>query len=95
MRRPCDHGDVLVPHDQRQGTEPVTISVEESEAGTTIVWKVVPDAIKYDIIRGDVRNLRYSQMSIYLASYEDNSGRSGCGTAELGNPRVVASGGCR
>jgi CSLREA domain-containing protein len=119
---------VLVPHDQRQGTEPVTISVEGSEAGTRIVWTEVQDAIRYDIIRGDVRNLRYAEMSIdlgtvtcvlagaltpttaghedrdipalgesffYLASYEDDRGRSGYGTAELGNPRVVASGGCR
>jgi hypothetical protein len=57
---------VFVPHDQRSGVEPVGVSLAQTEGGTTVSWDVVPGAILYSVVRGDVGNLRETDTSIDL-----------------------------
>jgi hypothetical protein len=56
---------VQVPHDQGGATEPVDVSVEDRGNGTVITWAKVPGAQSYNVIRGEVGNIR-NVPSIYI-----------------------------
>ena len=49
---------VAVPHDQGGITEPIMLSVEENNVGTVLEWIQVPGAVHYNVVRGNLRNLR-------------------------------------
>ncbi len=56
---------VAVPHDMSQGVEPLTFVVEGSR-DTTLIWGPVEVARNYDVIRGDLANLRIDGSTIDL-----------------------------
>ncbi len=56
---------VAVPHDMSQGEEPLNFVMENSR-GTTLIWGPVEGARHYDVIRGDLANLRIDGSSIDL-----------------------------
>lgn len=49
---------IVVPHDQGGITQPLDLDVREEAAGTVVEWNHVPGALFYNIIRGDLFNLR-------------------------------------
>jgi hypothetical protein len=49
---------VFVPHDRGGVTEPVMLTVEENGSGTLVEWTEAPGAMFYNVIRGEVRNLK-------------------------------------
>ncbi len=57
---------VLVPHDQGGVVEPVMTRAEETSEGTLLRWSIVPDALFYAVVRGDLRNLRQTEDAIDL-----------------------------
>jgi hypothetical protein len=67
---------VLVPHDLGHGTDPLTISVRESAAGTVVDWSQVPGAIFYSVVRGRVGSLREAADFIDLGDVACVEGRS-------------------
>lgn len=54
-------GVVTVPHDQGSGPEPLLLRLEPTgrENALRIFWPAVPEALSYDIIRGDIARLRF------------------------------------
>jgi hypothetical protein len=56
---------VVVPHDMSQGIEPLSF-VMESARDTTLIWGPVEGARHYDVIRGDLANLRSDGSSVDL-----------------------------
>jgi cysteine-rich repeat protein len=56
----------LVPHDQSGKSEPVNVSVVQSETGTVINWDEVPGALFYSVVRGDLRSLAETEAAITL-----------------------------
>lgn len=61
-------GTVFVPHDQGGVTEPVTISVAQTAAGTAVDWPVVPGASHYTVISGKLADLEQTTALIRLGS---------------------------
>jgi len=59
---------VSVPHDPGEGAEPVLLRVEaDGTPGTTrFLWNDVPNALGYDVIAGDVTDLRLGDNHISL-----------------------------
>ena len=56
----------LVPHDVDGVTEPLMITTFESGAGTVTLWTEVPEALYYNVMRGEVSNLREFETSFHL-----------------------------
>jgi hypothetical protein len=51
-------GVVTVPHDLSGITDPITLVVTETAAGTLLAWDAVPGALSYDVAMGDLATLR-------------------------------------
>jgi hypothetical protein len=49
---------VFVPRDLGGVTEPLNLAVRETAAGTVVEWNEVPGAFFYNLVRGEVKNLR-------------------------------------
>ncbi len=61
---------VLVPHDMGGVTEPLILDVDHSDEGTVVSWDEVPGAIHYNIVQGDVGNMKRSSKSFHMGSLE-------------------------
>lgn len=59
--------DVRVPHDLADVVEPIFLRVENKDA-TVVLWDPVPGAVHYDIVRGDLKNLRIEGSDVNLGS---------------------------
>ncbi len=57
---------VFVPQDQNGTSEPVSVAADEFSAGTTLTWPAIPEAISYDVVRGNTANLKDAGESIDL-----------------------------
>jgi len=57
---------VFVPHDMGGVTEPVMISAYENGIGTVAEWSEVPGALFYNVVRGEMNNLRETDEFIHL-----------------------------
>ncbi len=57
--------EVFVPHDMGDVVEPLDLHLEGAQA-TTLSWGTVTGALHYDVIRGDLANLRASGSNIDL-----------------------------
>ena len=49
---------MVVPNDRNGAVDPVALSVLRTGAGTEVVWTRVAGAVYYNVIRGDLENLR-------------------------------------
>ena len=49
---------VFVPHDQGGVTEPLMLWVTENGWGTVLTWDAVPGTSYYDVVRGELANIR-------------------------------------
>ena len=61
---------VLVPHDMGGVTEPLILDVDHADEGTVVSWGDVPGAIHYNMVQGDVANLKRSSKSFHMGSLE-------------------------
>jgi len=61
---------VTVPHDQGAGSEPLTISAKPGQAGqgVRLDWNGISGALGYDVIVGNVANLRIVDQNISLGT---------------------------
>jgi hypothetical protein len=57
---------VFVPHDMEGASEPISVTAEEISAGTGLAWPAVTGVLSYDVIRGNMANLRDAGESIDL-----------------------------
>ena len=57
---------VFVPHDQGGVTEPMMISAYENGVGTVVEWNEVQGAFSYNVIRGEVKNLKEKDEFFHL-----------------------------
>jgi hypothetical protein len=48
---------VFVPHDQGGVDEPIVLSMAKTPQGSLVSWTEYWDAVQYDVIRGELRNL--------------------------------------
>jgi len=61
-------GYSFVPHDQGGSTDPVDLSVDPSPAGTVVRWTDVAGAGSYDVIRGELAAIDWTENRIDLGS---------------------------
>jgi len=57
---------VTVPHDEGGITQPLNLDVRETAAGTLVEWSGVPEALFYNVIRGDLARVRDDGTAIDL-----------------------------
>ena len=58
----------MVPHSQGGVTEPVKLTLQESEAGTVTSWGDVAGATYYHVVRGDLGAIRIEASSLDLGA---------------------------
>ena len=78
---------VMVPHDQGQGMEPLVLTVEPngSPGFVDLSWIGVTGSLGYDVLRGDLANLRAVEGRLSLGSVQVLAR----GTIETGTPEAV------
>jgi len=87
-----DTDDIVVSYllDCWENVDSVTIALDKAAGGTRIVWPLVPGATHYDVIRGQVWNMRRYPDRIKLgtvACVRNNvAGGSGTGWLEVASP---------
>ena len=59
---------VVVPHDQGGVTQPLDLNVREDAAGTVVEWNHVPGALFYNVIRGELANMRDNGIAVDLGA---------------------------
>lgn len=59
---------VFVAHDLGGVTEPLMLSARENEIGTVLIWDEVSGALFYNVVRGEVGNLKDLNGSYHLGS---------------------------
>jgi hypothetical protein len=50
--------EVVVPHDLGGSTEPLMLRASQGQTGTVLAWDEFPGAWSYDLVRGELANLR-------------------------------------
>ncbi|HEY3177158.1 MAG TPA: hypothetical protein VGK94_15500 [Candidatus Polarisedimenticolia bacterium] len=84
---------VSVPHDQNGVTEPVDISLRETTGGTVVEWTDVPGALFYNVIKGDIGQLREMSNSIDLGQVQCiEAGSTDASTSGRGDTSMPAAG---
>jgi hypothetical protein len=61
---------VTVPHDQGEGPEPLLMQLEQGPSGTGLYWPAIAGALGYDVIRGDLSQVRVENRVLLLGSIE-------------------------
>jgi hypothetical protein len=61
-----ESSDVFVPHDLGGVTEPLMLRLSETASGTRAEWTPVAGALHYNLVRGNVKNLRDQGQAIDL-----------------------------
>jgi hypothetical protein len=81
--------EVVVPHDLGGSTEPLVLEASQEQAGTVLAWEEIPGAWSYDVVRGDLANLRELTGSYRLGSLTCiASGATETSTAGLEDPQL-------
>jgi hypothetical protein len=63
----CGSVDVLVPHSMASMVEPLTVNLSRGSV-TRVEWDEVPGAVNYDVVRGDLADLRVIGSDVNLGS---------------------------
>jgi hypothetical protein len=83
----------VVPHSQGGVSEPINLTVLESEHGTVTSWGDVAGAIYYHVVRGDLGAIRIEESSLNLGAFRCiESGSLDNSTQDSEDPEVPPAG---
>jgi hypothetical protein len=81
--------EIVVPHDLGGSVEPLMLKASQEQAGTVLAWEDVPGSSLYDVVRGELANLRELSGSFRLGPLTCiTSGATETSTAGLEDPEL-------